>query len=40
MVRRKQRKRPPRRRRDWVELAVVTLGAATTIAGCIERFTH
>lgn len=40
MVRPKQRNRRQRRRREWVELAAVTLGAVTAIAGCVERFTH
>lgn len=38
MVRPKERKRRRRRTRDWVELAVVTLGAVTAIAGCVEHF--
>ncbi|QTD99476.1 hypothetical protein S1361_19185 [Streptomyces cyanogenus] len=38
MVRPKQRKRRQRRKRDWVELAVVTLSAVTAIAGCVQHF--
>lgn len=40
MVRPKQRKRRPCRPKDWVELAIVALGAVTAIAGFMERFTH
>lgn len=40
MERPRERKRRRRPKRDWVELAVVILGAVTAIAGCAERFLH
>lgn len=40
MVRRKPREPRRRPKKDWVELAVVILGAVTAIAGCAERFIH